>query len=135
MSLLNLKLHFAVFFNENGEYITTKHISKTDKKFKYKNKKYNINRKEASYFERKGLIYDKRYYFYNISSSDPYKLTKPEDVLIDPEMYNDILETKVTKDLNTVKESLLEKIDVKTAIFILLGVGALIYFLVNGGVK
>lgn len=135
MSLLNLKLHFAIFYDENGEYLTTKHISKTDKKFKYKDKQYNIKRKKASYFERKGLVYDRRFYFYNIGCPDPYNLTEPPEVLIDPKMYNEILETKVTKDLNTVKESLLSKIDTKTAIFILLGVGALIYFLVNGGIK
>lgn len=129
------KLHFAVFFNENGEYITTKYISKTKKKFNYKNKTYNIRRKEASYFERKGIIYDRRYYFYNIGNPDPFKLTKPKKIILDPEQYNTILKTKVMKDLNTVKNPILQKLDTKTVIFIIAGIGIIGYIIYNGGIS
>lgn len=127
-----VKLYFAIFFDENGEYLTTKYFDKTAKKFEYKDKSYNINRKEGSYFEKKGLLYDKRYYFYNIDSSDPFKLKKPAKIQIDPELYNTILKTKVTKDLNTVSADITDYINAKTIPFILIALGIAGYIIFGG---
>lgn len=131
------KLHFAIFFDENGENITTKNIPKDDKKFKFKDKTYNINRKKASYYEKKGLIYNKRYYFYNIGCPDPFKLVKPPQakIIMDPEQYNTILETKVIKDLNTVKFNILDKLNAKIVIFSLAVIGIIGYIIYNGGIS
>lgn len=119
MGLLGFKLYYAKIFDENGQFVKNIWFPKFEKTFKYKSKSYNVKTKEASYYDAKGLLWDNRYYIYNISNPDPILLDKKAEPIIDPEMYNIQLENQTAKKLNDLaKGSWFKNLDFKTVITI-----------------
>ncbi|MFW6129931.1 MAG: hypothetical protein ACOC56_02030 [Atribacterota bacterium] len=96
-------LYFAKMYDEKGKHIKDIHFDNFKNTFKFKNRSYNIRRKEGSYFFKKGILIDKVFYQYNISNTEPFILEKkPTHTNISPEDYNTMLESKITKDLNNL---------------------------------
>lgn len=104
MGLLNITIHKAKFFNENGEYIKDIKIPKNEKTFEFNGGSYNVKRKDISYFEKKGVLYNTRFYFYNEKNCDPFVLKSNPAIALSPSMYNTMLKTKIAKDLNDVNK-------------------------------
>ncbi len=133
MSITNITTYKAMMFNEAGEFIDYANMPKTDNTFKYKGKAYNIDRKHSSYFKWKGLVWDTRYYFYNIDNCEPLFFNQKRKVIIEPELYNTFLETEVARKLNnTGKKNFADFLNPK----VLLGavvVAIIGYYLLTGG--
>lgn len=131
------KQYYGKFFDSNGEFIGNKKFKRTDEHFKYKNRRYNNKPQKASYYEVTAipLILKKRYYFYNIEISDPILMNKQYKPIIEPELYNLMIETEQAKKLNDLsKKGLLTLLDPKIIIGILIGLGLLAYFLQGGSI-
>lgn len=127
-----ITLYYGRFFDEEGKHLDDKFFRKSNDTFEYSGKAYNIKRDCPTYTEKKGLLINKRYYYYNISNSDPIKINKKVEPIIDPQMYNIQLKNNIAKKLNEVNTTgLLDKIGIKE-ILIGLGAIALIILLLTG---
>src|SRR6056297_1449957 len=130
--LNKVKKEYAIFFNEKGEQIEIKNISKyrTKNNFKHKNNYYLKDKKNFSHIN----IGNKTYYLYD------YKYTNPIDIINDPnnefiaENIYSIIETNILKDINRLENGILSNINPKTLIFIVGGLIAVYYLLSNGGI-
>lgn len=131
-----MKLYYAKFFDERGEYITDKIFRKYNETFKFKNRRYNIELKEGSYYEVSSipLLLKKRYYFYNLSNSNPIKLDKKGEPIINPNIYNTIIESEEAKKLNNLhKGTLMNFLSEPKNIIILVIICAVGYYFLKGG--
>lgn len=129
------KLFYAKFFDEKGDFIGNKKFNKFDSSFKFKKRRYNIERQKGSYYETSSIpfILFKRFYIYNINNSNPIKLDKKSEPIIEPEIYNTIIESEEAKKLNNLhNKGFLAQLDFKI-VLIALGIIAVgIYFLRGG---
>lgn len=128
-----LELYYGDIYNERGEFMKTVWFPKNQDEFKYGNKAFHIDRENPSFKKRKGLLINKRFYYYNISCSDPLILNKKVEPQINPEIYNTLLESKVAKQLNdSNKDGLFKNLNPKTAfIGIAVIIGIILYLTGN----
>ncbi len=101
--------------------------------FKFRNKSFIINLKECTFFEKKGLIWNTRYYFYNLKNPFPLRIkTEYLEPKVDSEFLNIQLENKVARDLNRLGDRGL--LSLLTPRNIIIGlVGLFILWLVGSG--
>lgn len=139
MSITNIKKRVACFYDDKGEYIGKKSFSKTAQTFKFNNKAFNIYHGDDTFLVTSTLIkrwyWDIELYHYNINNPNPIILNKKAEPILDSEMYNIQLETKVARDLNDLsKGGLFDNLNMKT-VFILIIIGAIVYLVASGKVK
>jgi hypothetical protein len=133
-----IKTYRAWFFDEKGEYLGKKGIPKKNKVFDYNDGKYNVDLENATYKDESVYLglWKKRTFFYNVSNSNPIRLDKKSEPIINPELYKIQLETKLARDLNDLaNKGGLSKF--LTPFNILLGVAVIvvIYLLASGQIK
>lgn len=136
----------AVFHDDNGEEVGKKGFRASKKEFVFKSgdikRTYVIDLKNGSYFQLKGLIWDTRYYQYDINSPFPYSLKREKTRMINPlgeqatqvidsENLNIQLESKVARDLNRHNDKGLGDLFTLRNGMILLAGLALLYFLMK----
>jgi hypothetical protein len=131
MSLTGVKLFFANFFDEKGDFIKRIHIDQFQPIFNFRKKAYNVI-KEASYIDLGGILWDKRFYFYKIDNTNPIKFDKKVEPILEPELYNILLETETAKKLNDSHKKF--NIDFKMILIILAVLGIGYYIIKNGGI-
>lgn len=125
--------YFGMFWDENGEYLGKQPFKRHQKEFKFKNGTYLVKLKEGSYFERKGIFINKRYYLYNIKQSHPIKMNNKSNHYIDPEDFSTLLETNQLKKLNDVNKKGLQDLLTPKNIIIAIVVIAGFVLLSTGG--
>jgi hypothetical protein len=103
MSLLPKK-RIAVFYDDKGEYLGKKGFSKWDSLIKTKTKTYNVLKDKASITKIKSIWRDKEYTHYNVNNPNPFLFDKKGEPILDAEVYNVQLETKVMRDLNNLSK-------------------------------
>ena len=99
MSITNIKRRIAVFYDDKGEQIGRKGFSKTAKLVNFQDKAFNVYH-EASSTLYKRWYWDINQYHYNINNPNPLILNKKCEPVLDSEVYNVQLKTKVMRDLN-----------------------------------
>lgn len=99
MSVTNIKRRVAVFYDDKGEQIGRKGFSKTAKLVYFQDKAFNVFH-EASSTLYKRWYWDINQYHYNINNPNPLILNKRSEPILDSEVYNVQLKTKVIRDLN-----------------------------------
>lgn len=130
-----MKLFYAKFFDARGDFIGNKRFKKFESTFKYKNRRYNVEMQKGSYYETTTIpfILFKRFYIYNLEDPNPIKLDKKSKPILEPEIYNTIIESEEAKKLNNLhKKGLLANLDMKTIMIILGIIAGAIYFLQGG---
>jgi hypothetical protein len=121
---------YALFYDDKGEFITRHRIGRWEKIFKYKNKSFNVIEDEATITEIKGLWHDRYYYHYNINNPNPMRLKKVAEPIINSDIYNVQLETKVARDLNDLaKTGLSALLTPRNIIIAIVIIGILVYLL------
>lgn len=131
------KQYYAKIFDSRGEFLKNKNFSKYDTTFKFRNRRFNVNAQKGSFYEVTTIpfLLKKRYYFYNYDNPDPLILQKNVEPLINPELYNTIIENEEAKKLNNLhKKNLLNMIDPKIIIGVLIALGVGIYLLQGGSI-
>lgn len=129
------KTQRALFFDENGDYLGSKTFKRSEKIFKYKKNSYNIDLKYSSFRNINviPILWDRKDYYYNIGNSNPVLIDKKSEPIINPELYNIMLETKVARDLNDLsRKGLADFLTPRNILIGLIVVGAIIYFASGG---
>jgi len=125
--------NYARLHDAKGMHIKDVYFQSEQETFKYKDNAYNIRLKDVTYTEQKGLIFKKRFYYYNINHTEPLILTAPIHSIIEPKLYNVMLETSQAQKLNDLsKKGLLSLLTPKVIIIGLVAIGVIIY-LASGG--
>lgn len=126
-----IKVFRGMLFNDKGEFLDKVNFKKRDDTFKKKNKSYNVIW-GASSFILKGYIVDRKYYFYNVNNPNPVQIDKKAEPIINSDIYNSLLETKVIREMNKLdQKGLGEFLTPKNVIFGLVILGV-IYYLASG---
>jgi hypothetical protein len=126
------KKRFAVILSAKGEIIKTQRIYMQDKTFKYEKGQYIINPLAFS-FEVKTLFRKKEFFFYVFDNPTPLEFGNKEENKVNAEIMNNLLETKVIKDLNDLSnEGFSKYLTMKNVIIALIVIGV-IWYLASGG--
>ena len=135
MSITNIKRRIAYFYDDKGEFIGKRSFSKTAKTFDFQNRSFNAMPESASFNLIKRWYWDIECYHYNINNPNPFFFDKKGEPIIDSEMYNIQLKTKVARDLNNLANpGLFANLDFKTIMIILIAV-AVVYMIASGKIK
>lgn len=122
----------AVFYDDDGEEVKKKLFKSTHGNFKDGKRSYIIDLKQSSYFELRGVIWNTRYYSYQLNNPMPMLLNKKHEPIINTELLNIQLENKVARDLNRVGDNKLSELFTPRNM-IYLGIGLLaIWFFWSG---
>lgn len=130
-----MKQYFGKFFDNKGEFLGNGKFKKYDTNFKFKQKRFNVEMQNGSYYEVTTipLILKKRYYFYNIDSPNPIKLDKKAEPILNSDLYNSIIESEEAKKLNNIgRKSIMDFLEPKYIIAILVIIAVGVYFLRGG---
>lgn len=98
---------YALLTNDDGLLVATKKIKLTENMFKWKDKTYNVLRNKAhrdTISKWGGFVRHYRYH-YNINNPNPFSYNKDNEnfePLIEPDVYNRMLEAEILKSLNKV---------------------------------
>jgi hypothetical protein len=133
MSITGTKKRIACFYDDKGEFLDKKSFSKTAKTLDYDNKTYNVFQDNATITKIKRWYWDLELYHYNINNPNPMVLNKKLEPILDAEMYNIQLKTKVARDLNDLANPGF-KLNWKTGL-IAVAVIVIIYMVATGGIK
>lgn len=135
MAITGIKKRVACFYDDKGEFLGKKGFSKTAKILEYRGGSYNIFQEGATFTTLKRWYWDVEQYHYNINNPNPFLLNKKAEPIIDSEIYDIQLKTKVARDLNDLsKKSWLASLDFKTVI-IILAIIVVIYMIATGKIK
>lgn len=126
-----MKIYRALFFDERGKFLKSKKFNPLKQLIQFKDKTYNIDLKNASYIEEKNFFNTRYTYFYNISNPNPLILDKKADAILNPELYNVMIETRVTQKLNDLYKSSLSDWLTPRNILIFLIVAGILYWLIT----
>lgn len=127
MNITGIKNYWAYFYNDRGEYVGRKSFSQKERTFKYGNRSYNIILKEGTETKFDYFLWERRIYYYNINNPNPIKMDKKAEPILDAEVYNQFLETKVIKDLNDISSGLGQYLTPRNIIIGIIIIGVLIY--------
>lgn len=100
MSITNITKRIGAFYDDKGEYIGKKGFSKTDKSFDFAQGSFNVVPEKVTYTEVKRWYWDVHIYHYNINNPNPFNFSKKVEPIMDAELYNIMLKTKIARDLN-----------------------------------
>lgn len=139
-SLLGLKFHTALFFDKSGVYVGKKIFKFSSrwgirkKTFTFKDGEYNIKPDiSRAYYTTFPYLFDTIIYIYNVEHSDPLEVKTAMLPKMTPQQYNIMLESKILRDLNKVRQGgLAALLTTRNIIIILLIIGAIIYFSMGG---
>lgn len=104
MSITRIKKYVANFSDNNGDSCGKKSFSSRDSLIKFKDRQFNTSIDRASHTVFKRWYWDVHNYFYNIHDPNPLMFKKSVAPLMDSELYNIQLETKVARDLNDLSK-------------------------------
>lgn len=126
--------YYACLNDERGEFIKFIKFNMFDTTFKYKSRCYNVLKNKSSCLKIKGLLFNNFYYFYTINNSNPFVFDDKQEPILNSEIYNALLETKVINDINEISKDnfLLKLLNPKNIIIGLIILAVIIYF-ANGG--
>jgi hypothetical protein len=132
--------HLAIFFDDKGEYLDVCKLKRSQDTFKYgsgkEQRQFNIILDNCTTFNRKGLLFDKRYYFYNINNPMPLILNKRCEPVFNSKLYNVMMETNVAQQLNDLaKDSFAKYLTPRNIIIAIIIIGVIIYFASGGTLK
>ena len=129
-----LTIDKAVFFGRNGEEVGKKVIPVIHKRdhFNFGQKSFVIDLKNCSYFDKWGLIWNTRYYFYNLENLFPLKIEQSINPQIDSDFLNVQLENKVARDLSRTGGNFLQNLLSPRNIIIGVILAFVIYVLATG---
>lgn len=133
MAITGIKKRIACFYDDKGEFLDKKGFSKTASTLDYGDRSFNVYQDGVTVTKIKRWYWDIELYHYNFNNPNPMILNKKHEPIIDSEMYNIQLKTKVARDLNDLSKGGL-KLNWKT-ILIGLVIIAIIYALATGGIK
>lgn len=122
----------AVLLGDSGEQIKVLRIPKHENKFKWKTRQYVVMRKEVKPIIIKKLFFKHKYYYYNVNNPYPLNMGKKAEPLVNTEIFNALMETKVLIDLNKIKKGLFDGLDFKMVLIGLVVIGVIIYFARGG---
>lgn len=132
MAILPIKLRYAYFYDDKGEYLGRTKFSKWNPTLRYKNKAYNVLEQDATKTLIKGWFWDKEIYQFNINNPNPFLLDKKHEPVMNSEVYNAQLETKVIKDLNDLSNDSFMKYLTPQNIILFIAVIVIAYYLLSG---
>lgn len=121
----------AVIYNKNYEQIAIIKLDRKNKTFKFNNGSYNVDYTQKTYFKRSNILNNFKYFYYREDLCDPITFNA-NDQEFSPELFNNMLETKVIRDLNNVNNKFSDLLTPKN-ILIGLGVIAVGYYFLSGG--
>jgi hypothetical protein len=128
MNLTGITLYRAMLYDDAGEHVTTVKFKRNDKTFTHKKRTYNIMLDKATQFTEENLLFEKRFFQYNINNPNPFLLNKKAEPIVDAEVYKIQLETKILKDLNDLsKGGLAALLTPRNIIIGLIVIGVLVY--------
>jgi len=128
------KSHIALLFDDRGELLAKKSFRRKDDFFTYDGeRKFNIILQNTTAFEKFGILWNTKYYFYNINNPNPLVLNKKLEPILNSKIYNVMLETKVARDLNDLTKSTLSQLMTPKNIIIVLAILGAVYYFSSGG--
>lgn len=128
-SLLDYTKHYAVFYDDNGNYHGRKRIKKDSSVFSYCGRSYVFRPFHSTFFKDTGMIWKTRYYHYHVNNPEPLIIKQNYKPFMTASQFNIVIETDALKKLNDLaNESLLSKIFTAKNIIIGLIAIAIIYF-------
>jgi len=133
MSITGIKKRIACFYDDKGEFLGKISFDKTSSTFDYGNRSYNVFHDDATVTKIKRWYWDLELYKYNINNPNPMILNKKCEPILDAEMFNIQLKTKVARDLNDLTNPGF-KLTWKTALIGIIAI-IIIYMVATGGIK
>lgn len=127
--------YYGVIFKAGRE-VTKIKINPRDRVFDYGSLSYNVNY-EAPSIKIKTIFRTKHYFFYHLEHPDPLVINETEfkKDTFNSDIYNSMLKTKVTKDINDLAFNKFEGLlTMRNLIIALVIIGAIIYFSQGGTV-
>jgi hypothetical protein len=126
--------HKALFFDECGRFVgVSKKIKVGDLKFSHKDKSYNFIPEKSTYFKLMYWFSTTKYYLYRIDNPMPLLLNGVDKAVIDPTVYNQILETDLIKKLNEVsKKNIFAWLMQPKILLVILIIGAIAWYFLSG---
>lgn len=103
-----LMTRLANIYDKSGRIIGSVKFGKLDKTFKYGDKhRFNVDVENSSVLERRNLFgkVNRVEYTYNIDNPNPLIFNKEIKSVLNPELYNVNIETKVAQDLNDLSKT------------------------------
>lgn len=124
--------NWAVFYEDSGVFSHLQKIKFSEKTFISRDKTYNFKPNESTCFRFKTFWRTNKFYQYNINNPDPLILKNTGiEAVIDPEVYNKIMENNLAKQLNELNNGFL--LFIKKYWWLILIIIAVIIFLTSGG--
>lgn len=133
MSITGITKRIACFYDNKGDYLGKKAFSNTEKVFDYAGCSFNVVHEDVTITKLKRWYWNLDIYHYNINNPMPLDFKKTVEPIIDSELYNIQLKTKVARDLNDLSKTGLQ-LNAKT---ILIGIGILVigWLVMTGKIK
>jgi hypothetical protein len=126
----------AAMLNDDGEVIDYVKIKEKSNTFLYDEGTYNVKRNKVIPLKSKSFMFDHHLYFYNVGNADPLgfkKGTSPEwSPILEPKVYNILLEAEIIKKLNTVDSGFLKNLKPIYIIGVVVFIGILYYLYTTG---
>lgn len=128
--------HFAVFYDEAGNFHGKKRISKDTVTFKYCGRAYIFRPKQSSYFKNWNVLWNTKYYSYNLDNPEPLQIRQGYEPVMTATDFNNISDTAVMKDLISLsRENWLTKLLTPTNMIILGVIIAVLWYMNSNGGK
>lgn len=133
-------LYKALLFDDKGEHLDIVGFKRKSDIIAYAHgtnaRKFNYIPDNCSYWEKRGIFFNKRYYFYNVNNPNPYIFKKTAEPVINSKIYRVMLDTKVAQDLNKLASGgLAQYLTPKNIIIGLIILGVIIYFASGGTIS
>ncbi len=133
MSFTGIKVNRGVIYDENGKSIKIKTFRPLSKFFSWDTRSYNIDLHNGSWFKVRGLMWDTYYYHYRVDDPNPLVIKTQVQPIMNSDLYNTMLETKVTRDINNLAKSKLSQFLTPKNIIIGLAIIGIIVYFARGG--
>lgn len=127
MNITGITKYWAYFYDDRGDYVGRKKHSNLDKTFKYKDRSFNFIPKKSTQTRFDYFLWERRVTYYNINNPNPILMDKKAEPVLDSQVYNQQLETKLIIDLNQLPNDYLKFLTPQTLIIGLIIIGVLIY--------
>lgn len=133
-NFFDTKKYRAIIYNKAGEQIATIQIDRSKKTFNHKNFKYVVDWNCKTYFKRSNFFNTFKYFHYFIDNPNPIEFDGDNFITppLNTEVFNELFDTKVTKDLNNVANGLGAFLTPKNILIGLAVIGIAYYFLSGG---
>lgn len=128
--------HFAVFYDEAGNFHGTKKLDKNSLHFRYCRRSYVFRPKHSSFTKKWRVLWTEKYYHYNIDNPEPLIFKQDYTPFMTSQQFDTLIESKVMHELNNLaRAGWLEKLLTPTNIIIGIVVLIIVWWMNHNGGK